>query len=369
MRALPLPLALAALLVIWQTDRRRSANFAAASSGRADLALTTGAFGNMRGQRLAGALRHEPRMAGGFPARAHPGHVRSVDNTLSRWSLTYPLPKIVLLPLFLTLFGLGDLPRVLLIALTTGYQILVVTRASAQGLDKKYLDSFRSLGGTPLQMLRHVLIPAALPDAMTALKVASGTAVAVLFMAESFATRRGLGFLIMDAWGRGDQLEMFTGILAMSLLGVALYEVCNVLETRSCRWRNFHMAGNADDARGNALRGGWRGAWRAVPPRCFLWCADRFGKAFPCGTLLVNVSGSLLMGLLAGCWQRWGTPSAFALFAGAGFLGALTTFSTFSMDTLAAFHAGHPAKAMLNIGLNTTLCLTATAAAYFLIVP
>lgn len=127
--------------------------------------------------------------------------------------------------------------------MTPGYQILVVTRASAQGLDKKYLDSFRSLGGTPLQMLRHVLIPAALPDAMTALKVASGTAVAVLFMAESFATRRGLGFLIMDAWGRGDQLEMFTGILAMSLLGVALYELCNVLETRSCRWRNFHMAG------------------------------------------------------------------------------------------------------------------------------
>ncbi|MFR0875199.1 MAG: hypothetical protein ACLSHC_11745 [Bilophila wadsworthia] len=35
-----------------------------------------------------------------------------------------------------------------------------------------------------------------------------------------------------------------------------------------------------------------------------LWCADRFGKAF-CGTLFVNVSGSLLMGLLAGCWQRW----------------------------------------------------------------
>lgn len=68
-----------------------------------------------------------------------------------------------------------------------------------------------------------------------------------------------------------------------------------------------------------------------------LWCADRFGKAFPCGTLLVNVSGSLLMGLLAGCWQRWGTPSAFALFAGAGFLGALTTFSTFSMDTLGRF--------------------------------
>ena len=179
-----------------------------------------------------------------FPLGLALGHVRRLDGLLSPLVfLTYPLPKIVLLPLFLTLFGLGDLPRILLIALTAGYQILVVTRASAQGLDRKYLDSFRSLGGTPGQALRHVLIPAALPEAMTALKVASGTAVAVLFMAESFATRRGLGFLIMDAWGRGDQLEMFTGILAMSLLGVALYECCNVLEKRSCRWRSFQLAG------------------------------------------------------------------------------------------------------------------------------
>lgn len=73
------------------------------------------------------------------------------------------------------------------------------------------------------------------------------------------------------------------------------------------------------------------------------------------------------------CWPDAGSDGErlprSLLFAGAGFLGALTTFSTFSMDTLAAFPAGHPAKAMLNIGLNTTLCLTATAAAYFLIVP
>ena len=179
-----------------------------------------------------------------FPLGLSLGHMRMADAFLSPFVfLTYPLPKIVLLPLFLTLFGLGDLPRVLLIALTTGYQILVVTRASAKGLDKKYLDSFRSLGGTPLQALRHVLVPAALPDAMTALKVASGTAVAVLFMAESFATRRGLGFLIMDAWGRGDQLEMFTGILAMSALGVGLYELCDLLERKSCRWRALHRGG------------------------------------------------------------------------------------------------------------------------------
>ncbi len=208
-------------------------------------ALTTGAFWQHAGAsawRVVSAMCLAWCVA--FPLGLALGHIRSLDKALSPLVfLTYPLPKIVLLPLFLTLFGLGDLPRILLIALTTGYQILVVTRASAQGLDRKYLDSFRTIGGTPAQVVRHVLIPAALPDAITALKVASGTAVAVLFMAESFATRKGLGFLIMDAWGRGDQLEMFTGILAMSIMGVLLYEACNTLEARCCRWRNASLGG------------------------------------------------------------------------------------------------------------------------------
>ena len=153
--------------------------------------------------------------------------------------LTYPLPKIVLLPVFLTLFGLGDLSKILIIALTTGYQILVVTRDGIRHLDARYLDAFRTLGGSPAQLVRHVLVPAALPSAMTALKVSSGTAVAVLFMAESFATQSGLGFLIMDAWGRGDQLEMFCGILSMSLLGLIIYEICHVAERILCRWKRL----------------------------------------------------------------------------------------------------------------------------------
>lgn len=174
-----------------------------------------------------------------FPLGLALGSVRMLDRGLSPLVfLTYPIPKIVLLPVFLTVFGLGDAPRILLIALTTGYQILVVTRAGTLHLDKRYVESFRSMGGTPAQTVRHVLVPAVLPDAVTALKVASGTAVAVLFMAESFATRSGLGFLIMDAWGRGDQQEMFAGILAMSLLGVLLYEGCNAVERWCCRWKS-----------------------------------------------------------------------------------------------------------------------------------
>ena len=97
-----------------------------------------------------------------------------------------------------------------------------------------------------------------------------------------------------------------------------------------------------------------------------LWCADRFGKAFPCGTLLVNVSGSLLMGLLAGCWQRWGTPSAFALFAGAGFLGALTTFSTFSAEVVFLLQQGRVSWALLNVAVNLLGSFAMTAVAFWL---
>ena len=173
-----------------------------------------------------------------FPLGLLLGAARAADRALSPLVfLTYPLPKIVLLPVLLTLFGLGDTPKILLIALTAGYQILVVTRGGVQNLDSRFLTAFRSLGGTPAQLVRHVLAPAALPDAITALKVASGTAVAVLFMAESFATQRGLGFLIMDAWGRSDQEEMFVGIVAMSLLGVLLHEACNAAEAVLCPWK------------------------------------------------------------------------------------------------------------------------------------
>ena len=173
-----------------------------------------------------------------FPLGLLLGHVRRADRWLSPLLfLTYPIPKIVLLPVFLVLFGLGDPPRVLLIAMTSGYQIAVVVRAAARHLDPRHLDSFRSLKGTRTQLVRHVLVPAVLPEALTALRVATGTAVAVLFMAESFATTSGLGFLIMDAWGRGDQLEMFAGITAMSLMGVVLYEGCNLLERLLCPWK------------------------------------------------------------------------------------------------------------------------------------
>uniref|UniRef100_A0A7C4VR56 4-hydroxybenzoate polyprenyltransferase n=1 Tax=Desulfatirhabdium butyrativorans TaxID=340467 RepID=A0A7C4VR56_9BACT len=155
--------------------------------------------------------------------------------------MTYPIPKIVFLPVVLVLFGLGDLSRVFVITLIVGYQILVSCRDCIVHLPRQYFVSIRSLGGGGWHTFRHVLVPAALPDGFTALRIGVGTAVAVLFFVESFATETGLGFLIMDAWGRFDGTAMFVAIAGMSLLGVSLYETVNLLEHGLCDWKRKEM--------------------------------------------------------------------------------------------------------------------------------
>lgn len=150
--------------------------------------------------------------------------------------ITLPLPKIVLLPVFFTALGLGDASRILLIALAAGYQILVIVREAALTFDPACELALRSMGATAFERFRHAYLPAALPSLFVALKAASGTAVAVLFLAESFATDSGLGYFIMNAWGLGDIDGMFVGILGMSLLGVAVYAAIALAERLCCPW-------------------------------------------------------------------------------------------------------------------------------------
>lgn len=150
--------------------------------------------------------------------------------------LTYPIPKVVFLPVLLVLLGLGDLSKIALITLIVFFQILVTARDAARGIPAASVLSVRSLGASRFQVFRHVVVPAALPEIFTALRIGTGTAVAVLFLAESIAGSNGLGYYIVDAWARIDYDAMFAGILGMALLGVLIYEALELAEARACRW-------------------------------------------------------------------------------------------------------------------------------------
>jgi len=151
--------------------------------------------------------------------------------------LTYPVPKVVFLPVLLVLFGLGDASKIVLITLIVFFQVLLTARDAARTVPEGAIVSVRSLGATKLDIARHVIVPATLPDVFTALRIGLGTAIAVLFVAESIAGTDGLGWFIMDSWGRIDHPRMFAGIIAMGLVGVALYEALEALERWATRWR------------------------------------------------------------------------------------------------------------------------------------
>ncbi|MCL6611976.1 MAG: ABC transporter permease [Peptococcaceae bacterium] len=156
--------------------------------------------------------------------------------------LTYPVPKIIFLPLVITLLGLGDVSKIFLISVIVFFQILVTTRDASRQVNKSMVDSVLSLGAGELQIYRHVIFPACLPKILTALRISLGTAIAVLFFSETLASRGGaggIGYYLMEAWARLEWDVMFAGIIAMGLMGFFLYLVLEWAEKKLCPWESL----------------------------------------------------------------------------------------------------------------------------------
>ena len=151
--------------------------------------------------------------------------------------VVYPIPKIVFLPIFLSLFGLGNLSKIFLIALVVFFQILVTTRDAAKTVDSRLIDSVTSLGAGKLNIYLHVIFPSCLPEILTSLRIGLGTAIAVLFISECLASTEGIGYYLIDAWSRLAYDEMFSAIIAMGILGLILYFILEKLEKFLCPWR------------------------------------------------------------------------------------------------------------------------------------
>ncbi|MBN2548401.1 MAG: ABC transporter permease [Anaerolineales bacterium] len=151
--------------------------------------------------------------------------------------LLYPIPKVVLVPIVLLFFGIGNLPKIILIFLILFFQILVLVRDQAASIRPEQIQSVRSLGAGRRALFRFVYLPASIPGILTALRQSVGTAVAVLYVAELFATQKGLGYYI---YYNGSTLfnypAMYAGIVALSLMGLGLYFSVDWLERRLCPW-------------------------------------------------------------------------------------------------------------------------------------
>jgi NitT/TauT family transport system permease protein len=177
-------------------------------------------------------------IAAGVPAGIALGRVRVLDRAFSPVAyVLFPVPKIALLPALMLLFGLGNVSKALVVFLVLFFQVLVAARDGAREVPVPYLVSLRSLGAGRAQALRFVLLPALLPALLSSLRIGIGTALAVLFFAETFGTTRGLGWFVMESWMRMSYVDMFAGILCLGLVGLALFLLIDVLQRRLCRWQ------------------------------------------------------------------------------------------------------------------------------------
>ena len=176
-------------------------------------------------------------VAVGYPVGVLMGYFPRVNRLLAPiLYLTYPVPKIALLPVVMLLFGVGETSKMLLVFLIIVFQVVVAVRDAVAAIPPETYAPLRVLGATFAQIVRHIIVPASLPKFITAVRVAMATAISVLFFTETFGTQYGIGYYIMDAWLRVNYLDMYAGITVLSTMGLVLFILLDWAERRLCAW-------------------------------------------------------------------------------------------------------------------------------------
>lgn len=145
---------------------------------------------------------------------------------------TYPIPKIALLPIIMLLFGLGEASKITLITLVIVFQMIIAVRDRVQEIPPTMYQPLQVLHASRRQLFWQITLPASTAALISTLRVALGTAIAILFFTEVYGTQYGLGYFIMDAWNRLDYLDMYAAILVLSFVAFLLFLILEGLEKR-----------------------------------------------------------------------------------------------------------------------------------------
>lgn len=142
------------------------------------------------------------------------------------------VPKVALAPLLVLYLGYGWAPKIGLAFLISFFPIVISTVVGLQALDRNLVSLVRSMGASEWQTFAKIRLPAALPNIFGGFKVAISLAVIGAVIGEYVAAERGLGYLQLQANSLFDTTLNFATVVTISLLGVALYFVIDVIENR-----------------------------------------------------------------------------------------------------------------------------------------
>lgn len=149
----------------------------------------------------------------------------------------YPIPKMALLPLVMVLFGLGNTPIIVMIVIIIVFQIIINVRDGINAIPTENYQVLIVIGASKWELFKNVTFPAALAQILSAARVALGTATAILFITETTGTRYGVGHFIMTASNTFNYLNMFAGIVVLTVLSYFLFLIIDILERYFLSWQ------------------------------------------------------------------------------------------------------------------------------------
>ncbi|HEU4810970.1 MAG TPA: ABC transporter permease [Nocardioides sp.] len=148
------------------------------------------------------------------------------------------LPHFGLIPLFITWFGIGETPKLALIAMGVAFPLYLNTFGGIRNIDTKTTEAAAAMGLTWSQRIRHVVIPGALPQMLVGLRQSLGIAWLSLIVAETISASSGLGYMINLAKEFQQTDVIVVGLAVYSLLGLATDSLVRIVERRALAWRS-----------------------------------------------------------------------------------------------------------------------------------
>ncbi|MCW2759988.1 MAG: transporter permease [Marmoricola sp.] len=183
----------------------------------------------------------------GFAVGATFGLVLAVAAGLSRigedavdppMQMLRTLPHFGLIPLFIVWMGIGESPKIALIAMGVAFPLYLNTFAGIRSIDRRMTEAAVTMGLTRRQRLRHVVIPGALPQALVGLRQSLGVAWLSLIVAETVSADSGLGYMINHAREFLQTDVIVVGLAVYSMLGLATDSLVRLIERKALVWRS-----------------------------------------------------------------------------------------------------------------------------------
>ena len=162
---------------------------------------------------------------------------RGEDVIDSSMQIMKAIPNFALVPLLIIWMGIGEAPKITLVALSTAMPIYVNTYGAIRGVDNRLIEVGRTLGLGRFGIVRHLVIPGSLPGFLIGLRISLTNAWLALIFAETINAKSGLGQLMSDArsWFRLDIMVLV--IVVYAILGLLSYSVVRFLEKHLLQWR------------------------------------------------------------------------------------------------------------------------------------